>query len=237
MIEEKQDKPDQTIKFDPETTFGELHEKFFELCRQLPSRDGEHGGEKIWDDDSRKEASRIVKRAVEILDQVDSSLAKSYLTEITNIQESCFHRSTLSFGVKTAYRHEMESREGKTDWTRELNAAAEEYRNLLRKMCGELGHVKFQDMHPDSMDAQKLHIAYRLGKKNLDSLNTFVSSWKSTQEQDLPWVIRKPGVSWIPNMNRFEEWLKTSEGGKLEKKAKKKAAAKTTKAKETKKKK
>jgi hypothetical protein len=70
---------------------------------------------------------------------------------------------------------------------------------------------------PKSPDKLKEEIAIRLGRTPA-GLNNYVSEWQGKYGKDLPWVIRKNGLPWLPDMERFEKWLKSTEGNKAIKK-------------------
>ncbi len=64
-----------------------------------------------------------------------------------------------------------------------------------------------------SPDAEKEYIARRLGRTKA-GLETFVSKWRHEFRVDLPWVVRKPLLVWLPDLAAFEKWRTTSEGEK-----------------------
>lgn len=63
----------------------------------------------------------------------------------------------------------------------------------------------------ESPSALKASIALKLGR-SVRGLNNFVSEWRKQYKKDLPWVIRVPGLSWVPDMKAFETWMKTYSG-------------------------
>ena len=64
--------------------------------------------------------------------------------------------------------------------------------------------------HPDR---EREYVAMRLGRGR-SGLDSFVSEWRSEQGADLPFVVRKPGLPWLVDLAKFEEWRRSSEGAK-----------------------
>lgn len=66
---------------------------------------------------------------------------------------------------------------------------------------------------PDSPAGEKAYICRRLGRTR-SGFDSLIQSYRQEFKADPPFVVRKPGSQWIPNVEAFEEWRKTSEGKK-----------------------
>ncbi len=95
-----------------------------------------------------------------------------------------------------------------------LESAAAEIIALVGKRL-ERGDLSLgpQGILPRTPEQERDYIAKRLGRTR-GGLDSFVSLWKAENFKDLPWVVRKPGLPWLPDLQAFERWRTTPEGSK-----------------------
>ena len=100
-----------------------------------------------------------------------------------------------------------------------LKAASKAYTTFLEsfmEFCWALtqefpgAEVPQPEGHPDQ---EREYVAMRVGRTR-GGVDSYVSEWRSERGMDLPWVIRKPGLPWLVDLARFEEWRRSSEGEK-----------------------
>jgi hypothetical protein len=88
---------------------------------------------------------------------------------------------------------------------------ADDLLELLCLLAEDTGAI--EEEPSDTPAAERAYVARRLGRSKA-GLESFVSEWRSVQRADLPFVVRKPGLPWLVDMTKFEEWRRSSEGAK-----------------------
>ncbi len=97
-----------------------------------------------------------------------------------------------------------------------IRELSERLRSLLALIDGHTGTCSSFSSGGEPRESpaeEKDFIARRLGRTRA-GLESYVVKYRARFGQDPPWVVRKPGLPWLPDVEVFEAWRKTTEGDK-----------------------
>lgn len=176
------------------------------------------GPARRWDSDALQKGSEILLQIFKLLEAQQSGRAKTHLRDIERLLEHHLGHRDAEMGVAPEVWEECSEIEVHTRHDALCDALFDKLGALAREFPVPVeGEGLGPANRPDTPDGSRECAMKRLGRKSMSSLEQFVSNWRRKHGQDLPWVIRKPGMKWRADTDALDQWLKTSEGEKARK--------------------
>ena len=192
---------DYTLGFDA------IHDSLAELVqRDTATRSG------AWTEEERVQVTALVRNTYCLLERLSkqgSLRARTHVREIEELAKRHLgHRAVLFEALE-----EDGDCSGDQRSSAPLDAFLRGFRFIVRGLAVEFPGPVGCEPEPGSPQAEKEYIARRLGRTR-KGLESYVSKWRQRFGQDPPWVTRHAGTPWLPDVEAFERWRRTSEGAK-----------------------
>jgi hypothetical protein len=168
-----------------------------------------YGPAREWGGEAVEEVTNIMRETFGLFGEINTTRAEGHQKEIEGLLREFLGHSKVVFGPDD----ELHFQCSEVELHARMDACSEAVLEKLKELAIEFPHLAAEYKKVHTPEEEKNYIAQRLGRTRR-SLDVYVSDRKANTGQDLPWVIRKPGLPWLPDIEAFEEWRKTHEGQK-----------------------